>query len=93
MFGPWEVTARRTRGGHACSKRWAVLFTCLCTRAVHIEVVEELSSSSFINALRCFFSLRGPAKQLRSDCGTNFIGACNEMGISAPEMDDVQEFL
>ncbi len=26
-----------------------------------------------------FFALRGPAKQLRSDCGTNFIGACKEM--------------
>ncbi|KAL1259106.1 hypothetical protein QQF64_009683 [Cirrhinus molitorella] len=93
MFGPWEVSVRRTRGGHASSKRWAVLFTCLCTRAVHIEVVEEMSSSSFINALRRFFSLRGPAKQLRSDCGTNFIGACNEMGISVPGRDSVQEFL
>ena len=67
MFGPWEVSSRRTHGGQANSKRWAKLFTCLCTRAVHIEVVEEISSSSFINALRRFFTLRGPAKQLRSD--------------------------
>lgn len=72
VFGPWEVTARRTRGGQANSKRWAVLFTCMCTRAVHIEVIEEMSFSSFINALRRFFAIRGPAKQLRSDRGTNF---------------------
>lgn len=91
MFGPWEVSARRTRGGHV--NRWAVLFTCLYTRAVHIEVVEEMSSSSFINTLRRFFSLCGPAKQLRSDCGTNFIGACKELGISSSEEDGVQEFL
>ncbi|KAL0152096.1 hypothetical protein M9458_052603 [Cirrhinus mrigala] len=93
MFRPWEVSARHTRGGHASSYRWAVLFTCLSTGAVHIEVVEEMSSSSFINALKCFFSLHGPAKQLRSDCGTNFIGACNEMGISIPGKDSVQKFL
>ncbi|XP_060761029.1 uncharacterized protein LOC132870982 [Neoarius graeffei] len=93
MFGPWEVSARRTRGGQANSKRWAILFTCLCTRAVHIEVVEEMSASSFINALRRFFALRGPAKQLRSDCGTNFVGACREMGTSIVEQSEVQNYL
>lgn len=93
VFGPWEVSTRRTRGGQANSKRWAVLFTCLCTRAVHIEVVEGMSSSSFINALRRFFALRGPAKQLRSDCGTNFIGACNEMGAGSAEENRVRSFL
>ena len=40
VFGPWSVVTRRTRGGQANSKRWAVLFTCLTTRAVHIELVE-----------------------------------------------------
>ena len=49
-FGPWEVTARHTRGGYANSKRWGILFTCLTSRAVHIEVTEGLSSSAFINA-------------------------------------------
>ncbi|KAJ7998281.1 hypothetical protein DPEC_G00221070 [Dallia pectoralis] len=36
-------------------------------------------TSSFINALRRFLSVRGPAKQIRSDRGTNFIGACKEL--------------
>ncbi|XP_055017008.1 uncharacterized protein LOC129411104 [Boleophthalmus pectinirostris] len=88
VFGPWEVTTCRTKGGHADSKRWAVLFTCMCTRAIHIEVVETLSSSSFINALRRFFAIRGPAKQLRSDCGTNFIGASKELKMEPPKPDD-----
>lgn len=52
-----------------------------------------MSSSSFINALRHFFALRGPGKQLRSDCGTNFIGAHKEMATNAPEKDKVQHFL
>ncbi|XP_057695101.1 thymocyte nuclear protein 1 isoform X1 [Corythoichthys intestinalis] len=81
VFGPWSVITRRTRGGNADSKRWAVLFTCMSTRAVHIELIESMSTSSFINALRRFFSIRGPAQILRSDRGTNFVGACNELKI------------
>merc|ERR1712243_180480 len=65
------------------AKRWAVIYTCMATRAVHIEVLESMDTSSFINALRRFFALRGPAKLLRSDCGTNFIGACRDLGINS----------
>lgn len=43
VFGPWEVVSRRTRGRHANSKRWAVMFSCLCTRAVRIEVIETMN--------------------------------------------------
>ncbi|XP_014848114.1 PREDICTED: uncharacterized protein LOC106921142 [Poecilia mexicana] len=85
VFGPWTVTTRRTRAGSADSKRWAVLFTCMSTRAVHIELIESMSTSSFINALRRFFCIRGPAQILRSDRGTNFIGACNELQIDHKE--------
>ncbi|XP_034005864.1 uncharacterized protein LOC117497939 [Trematomus bernacchii] len=90
VFGPWSVITRRTRGGAAESKRWAVIFTCLSMRAVHLEVIETMSTSSFINALRRFLSIRGPVKHLRSDRGTNFIGACRELQINTddPEIKD-----
>lgn len=87
VFGPWEVSSRRTRGGLANSKRWAVLFTCMCVRAVHIEVIESMSASSFINALRRFFSLRGAPTQIRSDRGTNFVSACKELKMDEPSTD------
>lgn len=61
IFGPWNIITRRTRGDAANNKRWAALFTCLTTRAVHIEVVEEMTSSSFINALRRLIAIRGPS--------------------------------
>lgn len=78
----------------ASSKRWAVLFTCMSTRAIHIEVLESMDSSSFINALRRFFSVRGPAKQIRSDCGTNFVGACKELQMESVTSDkEVQRYL
>lgn len=95
VFGPWVITTRRTRGGQANSKRWAVLFTCMSTRAVHIELIEAMDTSSFINALRRFFALRGPARQIRSDCGTNFKGACKELHIllTDPEEPNVRKYL
>ena len=89
VFGPWEVISRRTRGCKVKEKRWAVLFTCMSTRAIHIEVLETMTSSSFINALRRFFSIRGYAKQLRSDCGTNFIGASKELKMDSQGSCDV----
>lgn len=94
-FGPWNIVVPKTRGHKVNRKRWAIMFTCLVSRAVHIEVVEEMSSSSFINALRRFISMRGPVRQFRSDRGTNFIGAVNELGIPAVliENQDTQSFL
>lgn len=95
IFGPWEIVSRRTKGGVSNSKRWAAMFSCMCSRAVHIEVIEAISTSSFINALRRFFAIMGPAKQIRSDCGTNFIGAsCKlDMDQSNPGFKRVEEYL
>ncbi|KAM9463019.1 uncharacterized protein Hap1MRO34_016877 [Clarias gariepinus] len=84
VFGPWAVVTRRTRGGAAQSKRWAILFTCMTTRGVHIEVIESMDACSCINAIRRFFAIRGPAKQMRSDRGTNFIAASVELGMAEP---------
>lgn len=88
VFGPWPVVTRRTRGGQANSKRWAVLFTCLCIRAIHIEVIEDMSSSAFINALRRFVAIRGKVKQFRSDRGTNFVGATADLRIDTVNVED-----
>ena len=88
MCVPWEVTTKRTRGGAAHLKRWAALFTCLGTRAVHIEVVEEMSASSFINALRRFTAIRGSVKEYRSDQGTNFVGGTRELQMDTISIED-----
>lgn len=92
-FGPWSIVTRKTRGGASNSKRWAVLFTCLYTRAIHIEVIEELSF--FINCLRRFISLRGNVKEIRSDRGSNFVGATEDLDVNVINVEDnpVREFL
>ncbi|XP_038155609.1 uncharacterized protein LOC119792853 [Cyprinodon tularosa] len=95
VFGPWDVFTRRTRGGQANSKRWAVMFSCMSTRAVHIELIETMTTDSFINALRRLFAIRGPAKQIRSDCGTNLIGASHELKMVETDLSikDVEDYL
>ena len=44
-LGPWQVVTRRTMGGTAKNKRWAVMFTCLTVRAVHIGIIEAMTPS------------------------------------------------
>ena len=87
VFGPWSIQTRRTRGRTTSLKRWGLVFTCLSSRAIHIETLESMDTSSFICALRCFFALRGPASLLRCDQGTNFVGGKSELDNAMREMD------
>ncbi|XP_070549171.1 uncharacterized protein [Ptychodera flava] len=73
-FGPIEVKRGRTT-----VKRYGVVFTCLNMRAIHLEVAYSLDTNSFINALRRFIARRGQVKVLRSDNGTNLVGAEREL--------------
>ena len=73
-FGPFYVTVRRTT-----EKRWGFLFTCLTTRAVHVEVVPSMDTSSCVMGVERFVSRRGTPATIWSDNGTNFIGAEKEL--------------
>ncbi|KAK6028964.1 hypothetical protein OSTOST_04934 [Ostertagia ostertagi] len=48
------------------------LYTCLTTRAVHLEVVENMSAGAFLNSFIRFVSRRGVPHIVRSDYGANF---------------------
>jgi hypothetical protein len=73
-FGPFIV-----KRGRSEVKRYGCIFTCLAIRAVHIEVSHTLDTDSFINALERFIARRGEPKEIRSDNGTNFVGARTEL--------------
>lgn len=62
FFGPWHV-----QRGRAVVNRYGALFTCLASRAVHIEVADSMETDSFINALRRFICRRGPVREIRCD--------------------------
>ncbi|XP_053692357.1 uncharacterized protein LOC128740817 [Sabethes cyaneus] len=73
-FGPMEIVV-----GRRCEKRWGMIVTCLTTRAIHIELLYALSTSSCIIGLENFMARRGIPRTIRSDRGTNFIGASREL--------------
>jgi len=73
-FGPIIVKQRRSK-----VKRYGCIFTCMTSRAIHLELATDLSTSSFINALRRFVARRGPVQRIFSDNGTNFVGAEHEL--------------
>ncbi|KAI2647244.1 putative ABC transporter ATP-binding protein YnjD [Labeo rohita] len=73
-FGPFEVKRGRT-----VIKRYGLIFTCLAIRAIHLEVLSSLDTDSFINGFRRFIARRGQVLEIRSDNGTNFVGAEREL--------------
>lgn len=74
LFGPIIVTV-----GRANQKRWGMIFVCMTSRAIHLELVEDLTSNSCILAIRNFVCRRGHVKEFWSDNGTNFRGADSEL--------------
>ncbi|XP_030211216.1 uncharacterized protein LOC115542876 [Gadus morhua] len=81
-FGPFYV-----KEGRKELKRYGLLLTCMCSRAVHVEMLDDMTTDAFINALRSFIAIRGKVRQIRSDQGTNFVGARREFAEALKEMD------
>ena len=73
-------------------KAWVCLFTCCVTRAVHLEVVTDLSSQSFLKCLKRFISRRGLPSRIVSDNGTTFKGAAKSIR-AIMEHPEVQRFV
>ena len=84
-FGPWLI-----KEGRRELKRYGVLFTCLASRVIHLKTANALTTDAFINALRRFLSHRGPTTLIRSDRGTNFVGAKSELENAEAEMDEAR---
>lgn len=76
--GPFitRLPAGRTRTTY---KSYLALFVCLTTKAVHFELVSDLTTPAFITALQRFVSRRGYPSTIMSDNGTNFVGAQNTL--------------
>ncbi|XP_067933334.1 uncharacterized protein [Watersipora subatra] len=73
-FGPFMVKDRRTE-----LKRYGLMVTCLASRAVHLEVLDDMSTTAFVNGIRNVIAIRGPIKKIWCDQGTNFVGAVQDL--------------
>jgi hypothetical protein len=83
LFGPFLVKQRRSQ-----VKRYGVLFTCITTRAIHLEVAHSLDTDSFLGAFSWFLARRGTPEKMFSDRGTNFVAAERELKDSLRQLED-----
>ena len=83
--GPFITVQGR---GKRRAKRYLCLFTCLATRAVHLEIAFGLDTDSFLNSFYRMASRRGLPEEVYSDNGTNFKGADNELKLLVSQIDE-----
>lgn len=76
--GPFDLKDGKTRTNKII-KGYICIFVCLVTKAVHIEVITDLTSDGFLSLLKRFVSRRGLCLHIYSDNATNFIGCNNEL--------------
>lgn len=72
-FGPIMIS-----NGRRTEKRWGLIFTCLTTRAVEVEILACMSGPECRDALRRFSNRFKTPRIIRCDNGTNFIWAAKE---------------
>ena len=76
IFGPYEIrdaVKKRTFG-----KGYGVIFTCLYSRAVHLELADGYDTKSFMSVLSRFTDIRGYPGTMRSDQGSQLKSASKE---------------
>ncbi|XP_050310594.1 uncharacterized protein LOC126746394 [Anthonomus grandis grandis] len=76
--GPFEIKASKTKTNKII-KAYICIFVCSAVKAVHIEVISDLTSNGFLSVLKRFVSRRGICDNIYSDNATNFVGANNEL--------------
>jgi hypothetical protein len=74
LCGPFLIKSGRTRNAPT-TKHWVVVYICFYTKLIHLELVSELSTVSFLASFQRFCARRGTPTIIMSDNGTNFVGA------------------
>src|SRR5699024_5818058 len=68
IFGPLSLVHMKTPG-----KRYGIIFTCATTRAVHLEIVNDITQESVFKAMRLFIAARGVPRLIYTDNGTQLV--------------------
>lgn len=78
--GPVMISNRKGRRGAQLMKAYICVFICFTVKAVHLELVTDLTKESYLAALNRFIARRGKPSHIYSDNGTNFVGASRLIG-------------
>ncbi|GBO39702.1 hypothetical protein AVEN_123231-1 [Araneus ventricosus] len=78
LCGPFYIKYKNQRKG-IFNKVYVAIFVCFSTRAVHLEILTDLTSDALIATLKRFFARRGICTTIFSDNATNFVGANSEL--------------
>nr|XP_042913389.1 uncharacterized protein LOC122273384 [Parasteatoda tepidariorum] len=78
LCGPFLIKYKNQRKG-ILNKIYVVIFVCLITRAIHLEIVSDLTAEVIIATLKRFFARRGLPSIIFSDNATNYTGAQSEL--------------
>lgn len=96
--GPLQIKSSPLRNAKILKCYFAV-FVCMATKAVHIELVSDLSTEAFLATLKRFISRRGNPAVIYSDNATNFLGSKNRIKELydffkiSKNINEIQEFL
>lgn len=74
LAGPFSIRSSHSRKAPTL-KVYIAIFVCTVTKAIHIELCNDLSTNGYLNAFRRFTSRRGTPKVIRSDNATNLVGS------------------
>jgi hypothetical protein len=77
FFGPLQT---REKGANSSHKVQVALFVCGSTRAIHLELLHDLTTTSFLLALRRFFGRRGLPASTNTDNGATLHKARKSLG-------------
>ncbi|XP_018566985.1 uncharacterized protein LOC108907687 [Anoplophora glabripennis] len=82
--GPFLIKDKDGRG-YKLKKCYISLFVCFSTRAVHLELVSDLTTEAFLASFRRFIGRRGNPAQTFSNNGKNYVGASAKLKLFLEE--------
>ena len=77
LFGYFEIRGEVNK--RSVGKSYGVIFTCLLTRAVYVDISSDYSTDAFLLTFRRFVSLRGYPSKIFSDVGSQLVAASKEL--------------
>ncbi|GFT59254.1 integrase catalytic domain-containing protein [Trichonephila clavipes] len=63
------------------NKIYVCVCICFVTRAIHLEILSDLTSDAIIATLKRFMSRRGKCSKIFTDNATNFVGANSQLKV------------